>query len=682
MPAGWRLDARFLEAALAAGRDADLVTIDVFDTALTRSLDSPADLFAEVERRLRGEIGAVADGFAPEREAAERAARLSAQALHGAEEIDYEAILDRLPGRLSPWRGLIRRLELESEADALLPVPDLLELTRALAEAGTRFAFVSDMYLPRPFIEARLEAAGFGLGAGVFVSSETGATKATGRIWPVLAQRFAGARILHIGDDAHADIDRPRDFGIATLPYLRARSSRRTALPLSPASLPFSRARRAQVLLSRADPDHDPSDAAFWRELGAVWGGIVLTGFVRWLEQQVARHRIEQLLFCARDGWLILQAWRDSGAAARTGIDGVYFEVARRPLNLACGYVRGAPGRLDQALLGFLASSDGTLTVRTALRRAGLDAIPALVADANAQFGDLDTRLVWPDGTGRFEHLLQAHSSEVHAALEPHHAALIGYLRQSGVLEGGRFGLVDLGWHATMQRSLRTLLDSAGARSELHGFYYGLWPAAINNRAGAGPADSAFASDFEPPEERPELTDAVEVLEELHTAPHGTVTGYAQDGDGRWQAVTAEDPEGSAQFERAAKPFQDGCLATVRTLFETGRCGALALEEITPEVVRATLAAVTLSPDARELRLLGGLGHHATFDHDGYKTLVPNGVPSGAEARTAALRSCGWRMGTVLSWLARVPPEEAPELKAWVRHMMGHYGKRVLGRFE
>ena len=120
----------------------------------------------------------------------------------------------------------------------------------------------------------------------------------------------------------------------------------------------------------------------------------------------------------------------------------------------------------------------------------------------------------------------------------------------------------------------------------------------------------------------------------------------------------------------------------MRRLFETGRCGALVLDEITPEVVRATLAAVTLSPDADELRLLGGLGHHATFDHDGYKTLVPSGaVPSSAEARTAALRSCGWRMGTVLGWLDRVDPAEAPELKAWVRHMMGHYGARVLGRF-
>lgn len=651
----------------------------MFDTALTRLLDSPADLFAEMERRLLIEAGPAATGLALARECAERDARIAAHTLRGAEEIGYQAILDRLPAPWSGFRHAIRRIEFACEAETLVAVPDILAFTRALSKRGIRFCFVSDMYLPASVIAERLASGGYSGWAGLFVSSETGAGKHSGRQWAVLADAFPGARILHVGDDQHADIELPRTLGIDTIGYTRARSARRTALPFSPAALPFSRAQRAAVLRSRADPDAVRPETAFWSDLGRVWGGIVLSGFVRWLEAEVARHRIERLCFCARDGWLIRQCWRASGAAARTGLDGDYLEVARRPLNLACGWAASSADALDQNLLGFLASSDGGVTVRNALRRAGLEGDAAILAGMAAAFGGLDTRLVWPDGTGLFERLLLQHSAAVQAALAPEHAATIGFLRQQGLFDDARIGLVDLGWHANLQRSLRMLADSERAPVRLHGFYYGLWPPAKGNRLAAGPADSAFASDFEPAEENPGLTDAVEMLEELHTAPHGTVLGYRQDGQGTWRALLADDAAERAQFERAARPFQSACVETVTELFGTGRCGSLRLHEITPEVVRATLAAVSLSPQGEELARLGGLGHHATFDHARFETLVPDGLPVGAEGRDAVLRRCGWRMGTALRWMERAG-DTVPEVRDWVRHVMKHYGERVLGR--
>ena len=683
----WSHDATFLSECLERARRVDLVTIDVFDTALTRLFDSPADLFAAVERTLAARIGGDATGFALAREDAERAARIAARDLRDADEITYQAILDRLPAhlpRLAAHRELVREVEFAAEAATLRAVPDLRELTRRLADAGIAYAFVSDMYLPAGFLAERLSACGFSGWTALHVSSETGATKATGRQWAVVRAHHPGAAILNVGDDQHADIDLPRRHGIETMLYARARSARRFGLPFTPAVLPFSIARRDQVLRARADPAAIEDEPAFWTGLGRTLGGIVLAGFVRWLETQVARHRVSALYFSARDGWLTRQAWQASGAPARTGIADHYLHVARRPLNLARGYLTGGPDRLDQALLGFLAGSDGGVTVRAALQRAGLVGLPALEADLVAGFGSLDTRLVWPDGTGRFEHMLQAHAASVHGALAHEHAALIGYLRQEGLLTGaGTLGLVDLGWHASMQRSLRTLIDAerpAGDPVALHGFYYGLWPPAMGNRYAAGPADAAFASDFRAAESQSAVHDAVEILEELHTAPHGTVLSYREEG-GRWSPILADSPPELAQHARATRHFQAGAIETLTELFATGRCGTLRLDDITPEVVRATLGAISLSPQQDELSHLGGLGHCGTFDHTRFETLVPDGLPDDAESRTLALMRAGWRSGTVLRWVERASPEQSAPLRAWIRHMMPHYGERVMRRF-
>ncbi len=684
--ADWTPDEAFLARAMRRAADADLVSLDVFDTALTRLVDSPADLFAAIERVLGTRIGAAASGFAQAREDAERLARMEAHR-RGTEEIGLDAIGDVLPAllpALGPHRALVRSTELEVEAELLVPVPDILALTRRLAGAGRRFVFVSDMYLPPCFIAERLRAGGYVGWDALHVSVDTGATKASGRQWAAVRARHPEClRILHIGDDHQADGEIPRRHGVDTLPYGRARSARRVGAVLRPALLPFSLAQRDAVLRARTVPDAvvDPDGPVFWTGLGQVLGGIVLAGFVRWLEAQLRRHRIERVYFCARDGWLIRQAWHAAGGPARTGIRDTYLAVSRRPLNLARGWLASTPDRLDQGLLGFLAGSDGTVTVAGALARAGLAGEAALAAEMRGRFGSLDTRLVWPDGTGSFEQGLARHPAAVHAALRPEHAALSGYLRQQG-FGSGRIGLVDLGWHGNMQRALRTVVEADAGPIRLHGFYYGLWPPALGNRYAAGPAEAAFASDFQPVEDSGALRNAVPILEELHAAPHGTVLGYREEA-GRWAPVLADNPPERAQHERTAQPFGQGALETVAALFGTGRAGTLRLDDVTPDAVRAAIAAVFLSPDPAERAALGGLGHCATFDHATLEPIVPDRpAPEDGEALRVALRDCGWQVGIAHRWLARAAPEHRQALAARLQQRLSALGPRTMRQFE
>ena len=245
--------------------------------------------------------------------------------------------------------------------------------------------------------------------------------------------------------------------------------------------------------------------------------------------------------------------------------------------------------------------------------------------------------------------MLGRHSALVHDRLRRSHHELTAYLRQERFGTQGRCAIVDMGWHGSMQRSMRTLIEAERGPTPLVGFYYGLWPDAGGNRYGAGVMESAFASDFVPGEEQPELHEAVEILEELHGAPHGTVQSY-READGTWQPVFADSAAELRQYETKTRHFQDGALESVAALFATGRAGTLRLEELTPDAARAALGAVCLSPNAEELALFGGLGHCATFDHARFDTLIPPECPDDETSMRQALERSGWRAGTLRAW--------------------------------
>ena len=656
--AGWILDQGFLGEAMRRAACVRIVSFDVFDTALTRLLDSPVDAFAEIERRLADRLGPVAGGYAQARVDAECEARLLHARLGGAEEVDLCAILDSLGRRmpaLAAHLQAVEAMELEVERSLLVAVPDILELTRRLQAAGRPYMFVSDMYLPAQAIAGFLQHAGYSGWQALHVSSQTGATKASGRQWQVIRRNpEAAGRILHIGDDAHADGQGPKAHGIETLLYERARSERRAGGVLRPATLAFSRAQRSAVLSQRAlspllSPDPAPDLAERWRAIGRVLGGIVVGSFLRWLEARVRLHRVEKLYFCARDGWLIQRAWKAAGLDRATGIEDHYLCVSRRPLNLARGYVQSTPGRLPASLLAFLSSTDGNTTNRAALARIGLSEVPEILADLDAHQVRLDEKLLWPDGVAVFQAMLGRHSALVHERLRRSHHELTAYLRQERFGIGGRCAIVDMGWHGSMQRSMRTLIEAERGPTKLVGFYYGLWPDAGGNRYGAGVMESAFASDFISGEEQAEVHEAVEILEELHGAPHGTVESYREAG-GTWQPVFADSAAELRQYETTTRHFQDGTLESIAALFASGRAGALRLADLTRDAARAALGAVCLSPNAEELSLFGNLGHCATFDHARFDTLIPPGCPDDETSMRQALERSGWRAGTLRAW--------------------------------
>jgi predicted HAD superfamily hydrolase len=681
----WQIDEEFLDRALGESERRNVVSLDIFDTALTRLYDSPVDVFAEVESRLCKRYGKLASGFAIAREQAERVARQNHHKDTGAEEISFHDIYLELHALLPQFRFLdvASATELAVEMECLQPVPDILELTRRLNAVGKPYIFVSDMYLSSGFLESLLKHAGFENWQKIFVSCEHRATKASGRIWQVVGRTFPITSLLHIGDNELSDVLNPQSLGIASLGYERARSEHRLGARLTPDVLPFSRLQRHVELGSRHAVSTKASNPDRWVNMGRSLGGLTLATFTNWLAERSQLHKIDTLYFCARDGYLMKLAWEAAGLDKTLPVRAKYLYISRATLNMAAGVMESTPTRLSKSFLSFLSSSTGQTTVKNALDRAHLSDVGPLIEEARHIFGSLEAVLTWTGTCLEFENLLQRHTSRILEALKPHLDSTIAYLKQEGMLDAGRHAMVDMGWHGSMQSSLRKLIRASGGPSEIFGFYYGLWPAALKNRYAAGVMEACFGNEFMSLQAQAELHQSVSLLEQLHSAPHGTTKGYHAMDDGRIVPTFAANPLEAKQFELATRWFQQGAIDTVTSLFN-GHRNALPVElaDLKDHAVLAALGSVILSPSARDLEILSQIGHCATFDHLTHQPILRNDFPDDMEQMRSVCASSEWKIGQAKHWWYMADARQRQKITALTNSEIFPFDERIKRQFN
>lgn len=683
----WLLDEDFIADVIQRSRNVDIVSFDIFDTALTRIRhECPVDVFAEVEDILIQGYGEAAAGFAVAREQAERNARERLYLSRNAEEISFSDIYDDLSRLMPQFKALhaAAEWEFEVERSTLKAVPDILELTKRLQEAGVAYAFVSDMYLPRAFLSEVLAANDYTDWSKLFVSSEVGSTKSTGKIWDSVLPQL-GENVLHIGDSESSDVAMPLRRGVQTLGYYRAVSPRRTVKRFGPSLVPGSRLRRQSELSVRCGSVGSRSSESTqdqWKTLGQTFGVLVLGHFVQWLEQQIQNYKIDRLYFCARDGFLIKQAWEASGLADRTRVETSYLSVSRMALNVPAGLLASTPARLDAQLIEFLCSATKNTLILQALKRSGLSEYPEVVSEAEEIFGDMSTATLSPENIGNFEGLLRRHSAKVFEALAPVTDHCISYLRQEGLYDGGRCAIVDMGWHGTLQRSLRSLLSSTGGSAELFGFYYGLWPAASGNRYKTGPMESCFATEFLPLEEQAEVWLGVPFLEELHSPAHGSVVQYTTDSEGVVTPVVQHSPSEEAQHKRCTEWFQEGVAEGLHRLFSEERSFPVFLSEVSRDAALSAMDALFLSPTKQELEMLAEIGHCATFDHAQHEPIISRELPADELSRTNIFDGSKWSLGQVRLWWEMADAFQRIWIREFAHERFAHLGERVLRQFD
>ncbi|BBC72160.1 hydrolase [Altererythrobacter sp. B11] len=293
------------------------LSLDCFDTLLWRDTHAPRDLFHALEGTT-----------IVQRSSAESHARRAALATDGSGEVTIEQIYAQLMPLASPTERLAAiEAEIAAEARHCFAFAPTVHLMMTAKARGLQLIVVSDTYFSAEQLRTLIaRSAGdevAGLIDRIFCSSEFGKAKAGGLFGDVIGRlKLPPETVLHLGDNASADVQGVAPFGVNALHLaqfsesaaqrlrLEAAADRivHPAAPVAGSPLPH------RAALSIAEPLlADPAE-----RLGATLLGPVLHGFERWLGEEAraleeTRGGKVHWLFLMRDGYLPMQVHALSG---------------------------------------------------------------------------------------------------------------------------------------------------------------------------------------------------------------------------------------------------------------------------------------------------------------------------------------------------------------------------------
>ncbi|SDO53587.1 Predicted hydrolase, HAD superfamily [Methylobacterium phyllostachyos] len=534
--------ARTQDQALQALRDVDLVSFDLFDTLVCRPARRPDAVLKLVEHRIAMEEGRPIPLFA-ERRAAENRVRARR---HHQGDVDLSEIYAELAASGPIPRDVVARahaLEKRIDLGALRPRTEVIAVLRAAHEGGKRIVLMTDTYYEEADIRGILREVGIAdLFAAVYVSNAIGARKDRGDLWAHVeaVEGVPRTRWLHVGDNEHSDIQAACDRNIRYLhvahpaKILAQSGFARDEGDLArtwPSDLVVGHAMLhlcGNPFLGRAKRPYLSLGST--REVGyAVFGPLMLL-FMSWLIRHEALARVERLYFLAREGDFLVKIYRliQERYDLKTLPEGRYFYVSRQ-MAIGAALAKGFRPDLVTEAGRYVGSLQGLLWNRT-----------SFTAPAHLGLDRHDVRL--PNDAAVVRRVMSSLEAEIMAHAADLNERFRAYARQEKLDADGSYGVVDVGYSATIQKMMQVALGRP-----LTGFYMTTLDTAAAVEKDGGSAFGCFSAGQDDPETSslPVLAHALAV-EAFLTAPHGQVVDYDTAG-GRIAPLFKADPRSPAE---------------------------------------------------------------------------------------------------------------------------------------
>ena len=300
-----------------------IISFDIFDTLLLRPYIRPTDLFWHMEKAYKKPF------FATLRQEAEKVARTSHPHL---EDVTLDMIYEELDNSFKN----LKEYELNWEEMVLRANPELKQAYDYAKELGKKIVIASDMYLPTEFLAKVLRKNGFDGWDKIYVSGDIGKTKGSGNMYrQILAdyKNFTPHEIIHIGDNKKSDVKKPQEIGIDSIHYI---ATIKQYLKQNPRIKKLIKNRFSSlgisVLVGMLVYRRITSQkSTFWQDIGYQYAGPLAYGYSRFVEEEAIKNEINNILFVARDGWLLQQVFSTFSGKIKNS-----YIYAPRLLNLIC----------------------------------------------------------------------------------------------------------------------------------------------------------------------------------------------------------------------------------------------------------------------------------------------------------------------------------------------------------
>lgn len=280
----------------------DIISFDIFDTLITRTLYNPVDVFCLMEK----ELGIV--DFSRMRVEAERSAIQKYD-----RDISLDDIYDEIKELLGSQKEQIKQLEINTEIKVMIGRKSVVDIYHRLISAGKTVYCVSDMYLPKYAIEKILKKCQIQLPTKMIISNCVNRRKDTMTMWPYMRDMIKGKSYIHVGDNFVSDFVNPVKCDISAAYIANSHFMTRHSIMWNRYRL-FRNDKLGDMIIKGLlfnkklfnSPFGDGSYRKFsLQDIGYTIYGPILLYFCLWLYQHAQREKYDGIFFFAREGYYL-----------------------------------------------------------------------------------------------------------------------------------------------------------------------------------------------------------------------------------------------------------------------------------------------------------------------------------------------------------------------------------------
>ena len=278
-----------------------LYSFDVFDTLITRRTKTPKGVFILMREKLFQDDAyshipySVKNEFVDLRIKAESNCRAySEKAEITLGEIYH--MLTKISECSDEQSCLIMDLEILYEKNLSIGIGKNIHRIPELINNGHKVVLISDMYLDKETVWDMLRKAGFPVERlHLYLSSEYGMTKASGLLYSKVKETeyIEYSQWEHIGDNVISDNAVPHMLGIRTNPYIITRYNSSMDTP------------GGEIVDGIRQYVENDLDLSAEEMIGIYYSGPILYAYVKWILEMCQKKNITELLFLARDGYIL-----------------------------------------------------------------------------------------------------------------------------------------------------------------------------------------------------------------------------------------------------------------------------------------------------------------------------------------------------------------------------------------
>lgn len=446
-----------------------LYSFDVFDTCLVRKCGTPSNLFYLLARRYYGENVSydLLKDFVHNRKEAEK---LAIEQSHKSSVTIQE--IYKCMNMVFQYKNYntIMQMEIELESEMLSPVYSIKEKIKQYREQGGSIVFISDMYLPKSFLENILSKYGLKKDQDkLFVSCEYDATKNNGQLFKIVSKILNKGKYsnwIHFGDNTFSDGVIPRKLGIKTVKIRHPYSFYENYYIKDQF---FGPHKEESVLLGSILKSYRLKEkTTYARDFAIDIIASVYIPYVYWVINDAKKKGINHLLFLARDSEIFFKIAQTILGKEST-IKLSYIYVSRKSLFLP------SLSRITQEELMLYWESKTQESPRSLLKRLNINT-EDLEGIENI---NIDKPLANTENLIKFiQYLTHGHNQAlIRQKAQQARELFLTYLNQHKITKDENTALVDLGWSGSSRYSINKIFKEENYRPTI-AYYWGFWGAA------------------------------------------------------------------------------------------------------------------------------------------------------------------------------------------------------------